>query len=261
VRLAAQRAPAAVGHADVEAAVGAVTESVDAALEAAAEREARPLVLAVHLLQVDAHDVGLVLVADEALAGEGAELAAGGVPHRLPERLAHAAVGEPHHRRRVRRQAAGAAGTLLAVVEHAAVVRLRGGRGERRLLDPAQPGGGAGIVAFADVLELARRHPLALVVGVEQVAVRAGGDAGGRAQAGGEGLEFALRRDLDAPAAPGRLGLVAAAEADVERHEEVALLVAGRAEGELVVIAGHAPPVADGDVVLDRLAVLADEFG
>ena len=34
---------------------------------------------------------------------------------------------------------------------------------------------------------------------------------------------------------------MAAAEADVECDEEVPLLVAGRTEGEFVVVAGHAP--------------------
>src|SRR5262249_12135558 len=124
VGAAADAAPAAVGLAGVEAAVGAEGQAVDAALEALADGEAGALVAAVDLLQGHAHDHRLGLVADEALAGEGAELAAGGVPDRLAGRLAHAAVGEPDARRRVRRGAALLAGALLAVVEHAAGVLL-----------------------------------------------------------------------------------------------------------------------------------------
>ena len=55
---------------------------------------------------------------------------------------------------------------------------------------------------------------------------------------------------------------MAAAEADVERDEEVAVLVAGRPEGELVVVAGHAPLVANGLVLVDHVvAVVVDQLG
>src|SRR5262249_54365513 len=153
--------------------VGAEHEAVDAALEAAAEREARPLVAAVDLLQADAHDHRLRLVADEALPGERAELAAGRVPARLAGRLPHAPVGEPDARRRQVRHAADAVFALLAVVSHAAGIRLPEEGGERRLLHPAQARLVAVIVSFADLVNLVSRHPLALVVAVEQVAVGA----------------------------------------------------------------------------------------
>src|SRR5207248_3663780 len=106
VGLAADRAPAAVGLAGVEAAVGPERQPVDAALEALAEREARPLVAAVDLLQEDAHHHRLRLVADEALPGERAELAPRRVPDRLARRLPHGPVREPDRGRRAGRVAA-----------------------------------------------------------------------------------------------------------------------------------------------------------
>src|SRR5262249_2956559 len=154
-------APAAVGHADVKAAVGAERQAVDAALEAAAERETGPLVAAVNLLQIDAHDHRLGLVADETLAGERPEPAGSRVPDRFAGRLSHAAVRKPNARQRQGRHAADAILAFLAVVKHTAGIRLLECGGERRLLDPAQTGGVAVVFAFADFVHLASRHPLA----------------------------------------------------------------------------------------------------
>src|SRR5262249_23872774 len=120
IRLAADRAPAAAGHAGVQAAVRPEHQAVDAALEAAAEGEPRPLVAAVDLLQVDPHDRRLGLVADETLASERAEFTPGRIPDGLAGRLAHAAVGEPDARRRHGRHSGDAVLAALAVVEHAA---------------------------------------------------------------------------------------------------------------------------------------------
>src|SRR5262249_32179886 len=181
VGAAAGRAPAAVGHADVEAAVRPEAQAVDAAGGTAPGPEAPPREAAVALLQVDTHHHRFVLVADEHLPGERAELAAGGVPDRLADRLAHAAVGEPDARRCRLRHAGLVRLALLAVVEHVAGVRLLERVGERRLLDPAQAGGVAVVFAFLDVVQFVGRDPLALVVGVEQVAVRADLYALGRA--------------------------------------------------------------------------------
>src|SRR5439155_18918662 len=237
VRLPADRAPAAGGLAGVEAAVGGERQAVDAALEAGTEREAGALVAAVDLLQHDAQDVRLGLVADEALAGARAELAARRVQDRLARGLAHAAIRKPDGRRRHGRHPAGLglAGLRLAVEEHAARQRFGVAAGERRLLYPAQRRLMAEEIARADVAHLVRLDPLTLVVAIEEVAIRAEIDAIGRAQAGGVRNQFAFRGNLDAPAAPRDSRLVVAREADVERNVEVPLFVAGRAEGELVI--------------------------
>src|SRR5213079_1947001 len=63
--------------------------------------------------------------------------------------------------------------------------------------------------------------------------------------------------NLHAPATPRGLRLMPAAEANVERDEEIAVLVAGRAEGELVVISGDAELVANCDVVIGHVVAIA----
>src|SRR5207244_2273023 len=84
-------------------------------------------------------------------------------------------------------------------------------------------------------------------------------DAVGRTQPGGDRRQFPFWRYFYAPAAPGRFRLMAAAEADVEGDVEIALFVAGRAEGELVVVAGDAPLVADR-VIFVRHVVAVHQF-
>src|SRR5262249_890298 len=160
------RPPAAIGLTRVEAAVGPKDQPVNAALEAAPEGETRPLIAAVDLLQGHAHDHRPGLIADETLAGEGAELAARRIPPRLAGGLPHAGVREPDAGRRQRRHAADPIFPLLAVVEHAARVLVGDLVGEARLADPAQAGRVAVVFAFADVVHLARRHPFALVIDV-----------------------------------------------------------------------------------------------
>src|SRR5437763_550465 len=95
--------------------------------------------------------------------------------------------------------------------------------GERRVLEPAQPGRVAVVFAAAEVMQLVRRYPLALVIGEKHVAVWADVDTVGRPQADGPRLQLPVRTDLHRPAAPRGLRLVVAGEADVEGDEEVAV--------------------------------------
>src|SRR6185295_13962988 len=144
------------------------------------------------------------------LTGERAEFTACRIPNRLAGRLAHATVGEPDAGRVELGQPGDWFGAGLTVVEHALGIRgfqLAGKRGEGR---PAQAGLVAEIVARADVVHLVAGHPLTLVVAIEEVALRAEVDAVGGAQARGPGYQLSSRRDLHAPAAPGRPGLVPA---------------------------------------------------
>src|SRR5262249_38836707 len=97
--LVAARAPAAVGAADEERAVLAEAHRHTARAEALAEGKARPLIPAVDLLQENAHDRAVRLVADEQLSLERPELAAAPVAVDAAGRLAHLAVREQHGRR------------------------------------------------------------------------------------------------------------------------------------------------------------------
>src|SRR4029079_7507613 len=84
----------------------------------------------------------------------------------------------------------------------------------------------------------------------------------GRAEAICEGLQLTVGGDLDAPAAPGRFRLMAAAESDVEGDKEVPHLIARGAERELVIVPGNAPFVADGGkFIRDTITVRIDDFG
>src|SRR5262249_29686014 len=92
--------PAAIGAADPERAVLREGEAVDARLEAFAERGAGALPGVADLLERDAHHRRDGLVADEDLAAERSELAAGLVDLEVARALAHADVGEPDRGRR-----------------------------------------------------------------------------------------------------------------------------------------------------------------
>ena len=129
-------------------------------------------------------------------------------------------------------------------------------------LGPREAGGMAGEIAGLEVRDFAGADPFALIVGVKEFAVRGKGDAVGGPQSVGERFHAAgLGVDLDAPAAPRGLGLVAAAEADVQGNEEVAGLVHGWPEGELVVVAGDAPFVANrGEFVRGAVAIEVGEL-
>ena len=70
-------------------------------------------------------------------------------------------------------------------------------------------------IAALDVREFTGADPFALIVGGEPVAAGSDGEAGGRAQAGGDGRHLPVGRDLHHPAAPRHGSLRGAAEGDV----------------------------------------------
>lgn len=126
-------------------------------------------------------------------------------------------------------------------------------------------GDGVGVAeesAFAEVEERVGGHPVALLIGDEDVACGVGGDAGGGAEAGAHGFELTIRGEAHGPAAPGfvffaEAGHVdAGAHAGVESEPEVAVLVHGRAVGVFVVVAANAPAAGGGEVfVCDAVVV------
>src|SRR5262249_53937313 len=89
-----ERAPAAVGHAAPERAVGPPLDPRDAALQAPAERIARALPAALHLLQRHPEHFGGGLVAAEHLIAVRAE-ATFGVPDEAGRRPAEQVVRDP----------------------------------------------------------------------------------------------------------------------------------------------------------------------
>ena len=223
---AAGAAPTAVGLAHVEAAVGREGRAVVATLEAAAEGQARALPFTVHLLQRHAHDEAFALVAHKHLPGEGAELPAGRVHHRLGEGLAHGAVGELDGGELAKlREVLGAAGVALEVR-----VPLE----RRRVAVEGVP---------ADVVQGRGAHPLALVVGDEEVAIRGHAEAVRRTESFAPRDELALGRDLETPAEI--LARTAHANAG-DGAPEVALLVAHGAEDVGVLAAGDAAVLVEG---------------
>ena len=220
------RAPAAVGLADEHRAVRREGHAVDAGVEAVDEGEAGALVVPVDLLEVDAHHRAHHLVAHEQLLGEGAEGAARGVEHHVRRGLTHLAVGEPDRRR------LGLGGVALQVLG---------------VLAPAQPRGMTDEGVLPQVRQPVRGDVVPLVVHVEHLPVLPHAEAVGGAQAAADRDHLALRRDLQGPAPVGHGRLAqGAAEAHVQGHPGVALAVEARPEGELVVVAGDAPVVADG---------------
>src|SRR5262249_14094479 len=92
LRVLAARAPAAVRHADEERTIRAPRDARDAAREAHAERVARALPDAVDLLEGDADERRVELVADEDLVLEERPEAPRGVPHEAGRRAAHLVV-------------------------------------------------------------------------------------------------------------------------------------------------------------------------
>ena len=78
-------------------------------------------------------------------------------------------------------------------------------------------------VAGFDVGDFAGADPFALIVGGEPSALGTDGQAGGRPQAGGDGRELAVGRDLDHPAAPRHGGLRGSAKSDIEGDAEIAV--------------------------------------
>ena len=236
-RLRAAGTPAAVGAADEERAVLLVHADRDkAGLEALQEVEDRALVEAVDDLEVDALDLRSGLLADEELVGPGTPLALGHVARDARGRVADLAVGQDHRRR-------DEVGELEALGQHARAA-LGFGRGRE-----AEERGGliAGRVALegtgAQPLEGGGAVPHALVVGVEDVTLVVHADAARGADAGGGRDHLALGGDAHAPAAPRRVGVEGAGQA--EHDPDVAVLIGIGAEGVLMVVAVDAPLRAD----------------
>src|SRR5262245_36906767 len=108
----------------------------------------------------------------------------------------------------------------------------------------------------SQMTQLARRDPFALIVAIKQIAVRAKIHSVRRTQPRCEWRQISVRRDLHTPTTPRHLRLVTTAEADVQRHVEIARRVARRAERELVVIARQAPAIAyRAELVRDVISV------
>src|SRR6516164_9019684 len=123
-------------------------------------------------------------------------------------------------------------------------MRFRNLAGKRRLLHPLQSCRMPVVFPGPDMMHLAGSHPFSLVVNIKQVAFRTEIDPVRRAQAGCVGNELALGCDLHAPAAPGSLRLVPAAETNIQSYKKVPVFIPGRTEREFMIIAGYSPLVA-----------------
>ena len=124
-----------------------------------------------------------------------------------------------------------------------------------------------------------RRHPITLVVGVEQLAILADADAGRRPHAARPWFKGPVRGDLEGPTPiscgpthlaivdPRNVPLVAAgptrpAQRSVQGAVEVTGRVSNETEGILVVIVGQPPAGTHGaKQVRISITVLVDEFG
>ena len=204
--------------ADVELAVRPVGEAVHAGLELLQERPHRALILAVDLLQLHARDDGVLEIADHELALERPEAVVGDLREACDR--ARELVGEPHRRR----------------VEARVFAVFLLWRGPRT--------GVAVELARSDVVQFARGHPRALILGDEHVAVGAeGADAVRLAEAGANRIELlAVGGDAQAPAHVFRIPTSAVPRVG---EDEVARLVEDRAIDEGVVAAGVAPALVE----------------
>ena len=117
---------------------------------------------------------------------------------------------------------------------------------------PGKPGRVTGEIALFEVGDEPGADVVALVLGIEELAVDHAVPRR-RTEPGGPGLEGAILADAQGPAAPGHRALtappacVADAEGDVERDEHAAVRCEYRPEGVFVVMAGEGP-VEDGFV-------------
>ena len=211
--------------------------------------------MSVDLLEADAQHLGRELVDHEHLPLVRTEASAGLVPDEAGRGATHLVVGEPHrgelevrqvlrdlrHQHPVRRLARVRVGPEVVVARlDAERVAVEGARHE--------------------VAQLAGPAPLALVVGVEEVAPGRGVHPGRRAQPGALGVHVAL--GVDAQGEPAPLGRPEglAAEGAVRGEPEVPVPAAHRPEVVLVVVAADVPVVAHGlDQVEGPVAVLVDE--
>ena len=234
-----ESAPTAVRETEEQRSVRC-EQTADRGADVATNDHHGALVLAADLLEVGAHHEPVRELRQDQLILVGPERA-------VPRRGAHVAgrarptVRDPTRGRRARhvdgvREARLGPGLLVRVGPH-----------ERRRCAVEPP--------FAHVFQRTHGHPVALVVGDEQVPQRIRADAARRAEAARERRQRAVRGDLHDPATPRRerasvppLGF---GEPQVERDVEVPLRVARQAERELVVVARDTPRVADR---VDRVA-------
>src|SRR5262249_26047099 len=161
-------------------AVGGEAHGDDAAAKALAERKAGALILAVHLLEEDAHDGAVRLVADEQLFFERPESSAGAVEIDAGRGLAHFPVREHH--------AGGIKLRNLLRCDHLPALALGNHRRLAEifrvgLLIPLETLRMADEAADGEAFESAGAVPGALVVSVEDVAVGVEADAPGGANA------------------------------------------------------------------------------
>lgn len=213
--------------------VRAEADPVDPGLQALRHPEHRALVLAADLLQVGPLEAAVGHVAEDHLSGEGAF----GQEEGVARRVGDLAVRQPED----------GLGHRLVVVD---AVRVGVVVVEGALLDPDQ---------------LRRRHVRALVVGGEDLALRAPAEAVRGAQAPGHVRHLAgFLVDLEGGAPVGHvlrvLGRAPGDHRDARADVEVPLLVQ-QPERELVVVAAERPGRDPAVVVGDLVTVLVDQRG
>ena len=138
--------------------------------------DAPALVVAIDLFHTAAEVIRLPLIADKDLVWERAELSPRRIPDRAAGRVGNVLAGKPDSRERAE------------LCEIGCRERAHLLFGEIR--PPRQRSGMAVKVAFANVIETAGGHPIALVIGDEELILRAHADAAGRTKAGRERLEM-----------------------------------------------------------------------
>ncbi len=221
------------GAADVQRAVRAVDDAVDAHLEARGVTEGSALVLAVDLLEERALHAPVGHVAEQHLPREVAFLD----EHRRARRVADLVLRQPQGRRRdgVRVERSG---RVRVVVEEPVLL---------------------------DVNELRARQPCALVVHREDLAVGTEADAVRRAQTARHVRQLAgLTVDRDGGAAVLSRLRVGGRAAVVDRDRQVdveVLVIVDEAEGELVEVAAVGPLRERGVHVVEAVAVGVGQLG
>ena len=190
IRLRAARAPAAIGAADEQRAIGRKLQRQRPAAKAAAERKAGPLVVAVHFFQKHPHHRAVRLVADEQLLAKRPEFAARKIAGDARGRLAHLAIREIDGRRLELRESSSASTIIRLPLCGSAGCSPIDAAGCRV---PFVADGMAEKRAGPQPLEAARAVPGSLIVGIEHVARGVRADAAGRAKAAARRESFCHR--------------------------------------------------------------------
>ncbi len=206
-----------------------------------------PLIPALHLLNVHAHDVRLGLVTDEHLSVERTEILFFRIVHRIAGGFREV-VGKPENR--VRSSFPEFFHRYLVQIP---VVELRMiGEGRRVSVK----------FAFLHVKQRGRGNPVPLVVGDKQFVVRAHRDAGRRSQPECVGAHGPVRSNLhqtapivDDPGHDAAPDVALASVAQVQGDVEIAGAVSNRSKRKFMVISRKAPRVGDRSIHL-RFPVL-----